>query len=194
VAKVNKANPAAEELTRKLFWYKEALLQLITANWSCSPGRSGALDLRLIRLAEPMLDALSAPAIGLDVHMHNMPDTLAEHVNELSPGKYTCSTMQLVRVVYTVINRQKTPVKCFLRIQPMLDQNNGKAECNLDDYLLYSGQLQFSLIHMEPEQEYRHDESLCFLAGGNFTFTCHVEECTTKSIYQGPMVTMLAQA
>lgn len=35
LSKSHKSNPAAEELSRKLFWYKEAILEKFSAQWLC---------------------------------------------------------------------------------------------------------------------------------------------------------------
>lgn len=86
-----------------------------------------------------MLDALSAPPIGIDVSLCPFED---KNVEELSPGKFQCLANQFVKISYKFSNRLDHPAKLFFRVQPMLDQHNTKADYQISDYVWWTGQLQ----------------------------------------------------
>jgi len=69
VAKVQQSEREARRV-RELFWYRDALLARIQASWNeVGSLRSGAINLRAIRLTEPMLALLRADDVEVSIHL-----------------------------------------------------------------------------------------------------------------------------
>ncbi|RKP12093.1 hypothetical protein BJ684DRAFT_21344 [Piptocephalis cylindrospora] len=96
-------------------------------------------------------------------------------VEKIGSGKYRVRELEMVQIIVRIRNRKARDVKLFLRIQPMFDHGNGKADCHLKEVLAVNGQPQTILPKIKERSEYVHCLPVCFLAGGHFTFACHAE-------------------
>ncbi|KAI8051434.1 TRAPP II complex [Syncephalis plumigaleata] len=165
-----------EQLTRQLFWYKEKMLQQITAKWTCSPGKEGTFDLRAIRLTEPMLDVLRSDDIVFSTSMtcDDEHDTITS-----TDGRFTCQVEQFYTLNINLRNCQDHPVKLFFRAQPLLDYCNGQKSS-----IYYNiGQLQCILPEIAPDDEHIYRLPVYFLRCGRYTLACHVEDIRTNIVH-----------
>ncbi|KAI9595879.1 TRAPP II complex [Syncephalis fuscata] len=178
VDKGPKPSMKEEQLTRQLFWYKEHMLQRITANWTCSPGKEGRFDLRAIRLTEPMLDVLKSDDIVFKSSL-----TLGDKVIDSADGRFICQVDQFFTLVIRLTNNNDLPSKLFFRAQPSLDYCNGQKEQHLTQHVLWSGQLQCILPEIQPNEYYEYKLPVYFLRCGRYTLACHVEDIRTNIVH-----------
>lgn len=65
---------ADERRVRELFWFREELLRRLRAGWNeVGSLRTGTIDLRAVRLTEPMLALLRADEVEVSIHLAENP-------------------------------------------------------------------------------------------------------------------------
>ncbi|KAJ3078942.1 hypothetical protein HK102_004126, partial [Quaeritorhiza haematococci] len=194
VGKVRKFTSKVEQRTRQaMFWYKEALVGglkqpgLLVAKWNCSSDRAGQLNLRNLRLNNPMLNVLKMEQVSYSVRMIELPEetdsptstTAAKPAtNNMIRTKglshFECPVRRFVAIEWTIVNRTANPLKLCMRIQPVQDLNNGTAETgwvnmdvNMEDRIMWGGCLENTLPELAGYTSSSKGENTGALASSN---------------------------
>ncbi|KAL8799910.1 MAG: hypothetical protein Q9200_007412, partial [Gallowayella weberi] len=145
----------AQIAARENYWYREAVLDSLHATWTEeSISRTGAINLRNIRLSERMVDALKLPELEIEMKLSltsaldrttngsNAGDTsktagevmeddspfeyqATSFFRQIGPMTYTAPLSQGLTLTTIVTNHSGSPILPLLRLQPLLKPRNG---------------------------------------------------------------------
>ncbi|KAI9140539.1 transport protein Trs120 or TRAPPC9 TRAPP II complex subunit-domain-containing protein [Paraphysoderma sedebokerense] len=154
VSKKAKLTESEERDMKMLFWYKEALLKKIKVSWRCSDKRKGTLDLRSLSLTKSMLNILRTDEVTcwatlIDVDSSTQLEKTGENMYRLKVGQSTAFSVH-------VHNHLDLERKLCLRVQPVLDCQNGEIDNDLGDRILWQGTLQTMLPKISRASKYEH--------------------------------------
>lgn len=123
-------SPAAERATLELFWYRQALLSLVSGHWQSMDGldMEGSIDVRGIQLNSAMLDVVRLHAIHISFSL-DAPPAPDEAASELKDGgeseqvhgqDFSLQTMRFATLTAHLCNVSAAPVTCRLVLRPQL--------------------------------------------------------------------------
>ncbi|ROT39108.1 Trs120-domain-containing protein [Sodiomyces alkalinus F11] len=167
VVSSSKISPDMERANREAFWFREKLLDNLSAKWETvsGPKRAGFVELRMIRLIPRMLEALKVEEVGIDISVASQAAQASEvYVDEFVPLK--------VRVT----NRTNRPIYPMLRLMPALCHRPLNVALDFTRKLGWNGTLQQPLPLLDARSS--TDVELCIttLCRGEFEITASVEE------------------
>ena len=185
VVSATKHTAQVERAMRESFWYREALLNRLKANWKeISTGRTGAVDLRSLQMSPRSLSALRLPDVGIEMSVTNAePASSASPMNlELmdvqmtGPSDYTVPISTLLTLNTRLFNRSSTPIQPLLRLQPSLANQPQNVALDLSKKLLVNGLLQRALPTLGPGERATVETGFLVLNYGTYEWRASVEE------------------
>ena len=180
VVKAHRTSPAADDATLKAFWYRKKLLEMIEGSWQDEHSRrSGAVNLRGIRLDSKMISVLQLDDIDIDVAI--LEDTGSRlgnpAVRRFGGSKFIVQLNRFFTLRVQLRNRSTSPIRPVLRLQPRLaDQISSSVAISLESCLAFGSSTQRVLPVLGPHKVIESDIGVCCLARGTFEIVATVEE------------------
>ena len=177
VVSATKNTPEAERAMREAFWYREALLDHISATWEEeSTGRTGKVELRGARLTARMVAAFKLEDLDIQMTVVGAEPGVGDAVKQTGYSKFEVSTSSFLALRTTLYNRSESPIKPLLRLQPALANQPHNIALDLGKKLLVNGVLQRALPTLGPEERFTVETGFCALSQGIYEWGASVEE------------------
>jgi hypothetical protein len=176
VVSANGLSADVERTTRELFWYREALLQGLSATWKqVDSSKTGMIDLRsVLRLAPRMIDALKLDGVDIKMSVSDNPATASNDGFRVSVDEFA--------VLHTSIrNRSNVTIHALLRLRPSISHQSSDIALDLQKRLAWSGSLQSVLPPIVPGASVVVKLALCALCSGEYEIGATVEEVKPAS-------------
>lgn len=171
VVSTSKISPEMERANREAFWYREKLLDTLRATWKTTsvPKKSGAIDLRTIRLTPRMIEYLKIEEVDIDISLHALDDDETSSDNIA----YVDEFMQMK---IHVTNRTNDPILPMVRLMPALCHRPLTVALDYTRKFGWNGTLQQLLPRIEPHQSVDFSMGVTAMCRGQFEVTATVEE------------------
>ncbi|KAI1214836.1 Trs120-domain-containing protein, partial [Annulohypoxylon truncatum] len=175
VVSSSKITPDIERGNREAFWYREKILEKLSGTWKTlsGPARQGTIELRGLRLAPRMIEAIKIDEVGIDISLVGDAEEEREGEGEGGAALYTDEFAQ-IRVVVT--NRTDEPIYPTLRLTPALRHRPPNVALDFTRKFAWIGTLQQSLPAIEPKGVARVAVGAMPLCRGEFEISASVEE------------------
>lgn len=173
VVSSNKVSPEMERLNREAFWYRESVLEGLRATWRTTsrPCRSGAVELRTIRLSPRMIETIKVDEVGIETTVEDADGRNAQTGE--TGAVYVDETVQLrVRVT----NRTNRSILPLVRVMPALCHRPLHVALDYARKLAWNGTLQQALPEIEGRGSAEVTIGMTPLCRGEFEVTVSVEE------------------
>ncbi|GKT40755.1 transport protein particle subunit trs23 [Colletotrichum spaethianum] len=172
VVSTSKITPDMERSNREAFWYREKILDTLTARWKTvsGPKRNGYIDLRSIRLSPRMMDALRIDDIGIKI---SVEDPNKSHSGTAKESVFVDTFVQ-IRVGIT--NRSAQPVYPMLRLMPALCHRPLNVALDFTRKFAWNGTLQQALPLLAAKSSTEVEIQAMALCRGEFEIGASVEE------------------
>jgi hypothetical protein len=189
VISATKISPEVERTMREAFWYREAVLERVSATWrEEGTGRNGVVDLRGISLTPQMISSLKLEDLDIQMSVTSTePSTEEGVVKQLAPSKFSVPTSIFLTLVTTLYNRSSSPINPILRLQPSLADQPQNIALDLSKRLLVNGVLQRALPTLGPGDRVEVETGFCVLSAGVYEWGATVEEvkASGKAVEKG---------
>lgn len=201
---VVESNTTAEKQRQmqETFWYRDAMLKMLGGSWSeigsdgalLPDGRTGALELRGIRLSSKMTSILNYENVritmeaSIDQHLNGVLSTdrriSATHTNSFR----VVAEQDFVTLSITIANHTASHISGFLRIIPSErygvsttdnDPQPPSSESqwsSIDNRIMYNGTLQQPIIDIGPNASHALQLGVVFLSRGEYKWISIFEE------------------
>jgi len=176
---VNKARRASvvEVNSRELFWYRERLLELVTATWrDLQSDRCGDLNLRPLILEPRMLNMIRKDAIGVSLELLDTqlqtrkPDDLATRVDD----------MFVLRV--RLENTTQHDLRPYLQIDPRLANPSAElSHVEMSQCFAWTGQLARPLPNITSGEVICLQFGLVVLNAGDYVIEVSIGEINSNA-------------
>ncbi|KAK2032078.1 Trs120-domain-containing protein [Colletotrichum zoysiae] len=172
VVSTSKITPDMERSNREAFWYREKILDTLTARWKTvsGPKRSGYVDLRSIRLSPRMMDALRIDDIGIGITV--------EDLSKNTDGTATESVFvdTFVNIKVSITNRSAHPIYPMLRLMPALCHRPLNVALDFTRKFAWNGTLQQALPLLSAKSSTEVEIQAMALCRGEFEIGASIEE------------------
>ncbi|KAI0884442.1 Trs120-domain-containing protein [Annulohypoxylon maeteangense] len=179
VVSSSKITPDIERGNREAFWYREKILEKLSGSWKTlsGPSRQGTIELRGLRLAPRMIEAIKIDEVGIDISIED-PDTRSqdEDDEEESESNAAVYTDEFAQISVVVTNRTDEPIFPTLRLMPVLCHRPPNVALDFTRKFAWIGTLQQSLPRIEAKSEAKVLLSAMALCRGEFEISASVEE------------------
>ncbi|KAL6875456.1 Trs120 domain-containing protein [Trichoderma longibrachiatum] len=137
VVSTSKITPEMERANREAFWYRERLLDCLKATWRTTavPKRSGAIELRNIRLTTRIIDIVKVGEIGIEVTVERPGEGEGNSIS-------TAFVDEFIQVRTRVTNRTSQPIKPLVRLLPALCHRSVNIALDYTRKFVWNGTLQ----------------------------------------------------
>ncbi|KAJ6438278.1 trafficking protein particle complex subunit 9 [Purpureocillium lavendulum] len=171
VVSTSKISPDMERSNREAFWYREKVLDMLRATWRTTslPKRSGAVELRNIRLTNRMIEAVKVDEVGIDISVNGVDTGDSSMVN----AAYVDEFMQLK---VHVTNRTAKPMYPLVRLMPALRHRPGNVALDHTRKFAWNGTLQQQLPRLDGNASTDFIIGVTPLCRGEFELAASVEE------------------
>ncbi|KAL2039124.1 hypothetical protein N7G274_008173 [Stereocaulon virgatum] len=178
VVSATKISPEVERAMREAFWYREAVLERVSATWrEESTGRNGVVDLRGISLTPQMVSSVKLEDLDIQMSVTNTEPGAGEGaVKQLAPSKFSVPTCIFLTLITTLYNRSSSPIHPLLRLQPSLADQPQNIALDLSKRLLVNGVLQRAIPTLGPGERKEVETGFCVLSAGVYEWGATVEE------------------
>jgi len=168
VVSTGRVSADSERATREAFWYREALLKMLSGTWSTKYGafRKGNIELRGIRLSQRVVETLKVEDIGIELSINGQNGT----------AKHRVLTDQFTDLKVRVTNRAADPVHPVLRIQPSLCNQPHNMSLDLTKKFAWNGILQQTLPPLASKESIEISIGMVALSRGEYEISASVEE------------------
>lgn len=175
VVSTSKTTPDFERGVREAFWYREKLLDSLRATWKTlsGPQRSGTVELRALRLASRMVDALKVEDVGIDIFVENPDD---EEESEPASHHKAIFVDDFAQVRVRITNRTIRPIYPLLRLMPALCNRPSNVALDYSRKFAWNGTLQQVLPLLDAKSSTDVILGVTVLCRGQFEITASVEE------------------
>ncbi|KAM4066634.1 transport protein [Hirsutella rhossiliensis] len=174
VVSTSKISPEMERANREAFWYREKILDNVKATWRTTsvPKRSGAVELRNIRLTSRMIEAIKVDEVDINIRVEDPsePDGGARKV------AYVDDFMAL-RV--DIRNRTSKSIFPLVRLIPALCHRPMNVALDHTRKFAWNGTLQQLLPELPGNSATSFSMGVTALCRGEFELTASVEEVQT---------------
>ena len=172
---------AAELRAREAFWYREHLLNHIRASWTeDSTGRTGAINMRALRLSARMVSAYKLEDLDISFSLSLPPrrssSLNAARVIALGPTTYSTPTCTQLTLTTHLHNRSSQPIHPLLRLLPTVSNQSHHIALDLSKKLLVHGLLQRALPVLEADGKRDVEVGVVAMVGGVYEIGGIVEE------------------
>ncbi|KAH7073978.1 TRAPP II complex [Paraphoma chrysanthemicola] len=181
VVSASRISPEAERASREAFWYRNELLKIVRGTWKEEGGgqRHGDLELRGIRLASRMVEALKLDDIQIDLDI--VPDAPTAEVTRspsqrVGRAKFQMPVDEFCTLTTTLYNRSSRPISPLLRLQPHVANLAHNVALDLDKRFSWTGALQQKMPVIGPGGSCQHELGVVALCSGTFEIGATVDE------------------
>ncbi|KAL9130114.1 MAG: hypothetical protein Q9217_001630 [Psora testacea] len=197
VVSTAKASPEVERNARESFWYREEILKWVSATWKEeSTGRSGAIELRDMKLSPTMIEAykLYDMAVSMSVEFATSSSVKLRQASRITTPlalqKFQVPISTFLNLRTTLHNRSPSPIRPLLRLQPTLVNQPYNIALDLNKELLVNGVLQRALPTLGPGETQEVETDFVILSKGIYQWGAVVEEigAPTKTVAEGSKV------
>ncbi|KAI5865544.1 Trs120-domain-containing protein [Durotheca rogersii] len=173
VVSASKITPETERSNREAFWYREKMLEKLSGSWKTlsGPAREGNIELRGIRLAPRVVEAIKIDEVGIDVSVED-PQTEGSSQG----GRNTVYVDEFARVRVVITNRMDEPIHPTLRLLPSLRHRPVNVALDFTRRFAWNGTLQQSLPLVEAKSKTEVVVGVTALCRGEFEISASVEE------------------
>ncbi|KAI1466350.1 Trs120-domain-containing protein [Daldinia caldariorum] len=189
VVSSSKITPEIERSNREAFWYREKVLEKLSGSWKTlsGPSREGSIELRGIRLAPRMIEAIKIDEVGIDISVED-PEAEDEDKQEGGEGeeergsgktgknKTTIFTDEFAQIRVSITNRMGEPFYPTLRLMPALRHRPLNVALDFTRKLAWNGTLQQSLPLVGARSRAEVRLGVTPLCRGEFEISASVEE------------------
>ena len=178
VVSATKISPEVERAMREAFWYREAVLERVSATWrEESTGRNGVVDLRGISLTPQMISSLKLEDLDIQMSVTSTETGTGEGVvKQLARSKFSVPTSIFLTLTTTLYNRSSSPIHPLLRLQPSLADQPPNIALDLSKRLLVNGVLQRAIPTLGSGERREVETGFCVLSAGVYEWSATVEE------------------
>ncbi|KAI8174722.1 Transport protein particle subunit trs120 [Colletotrichum sp. SAR 10_86] len=172
VVSTSKITPDMERSNREAFWFREKILNTLTARWKAvsGPRREGYIDLRSIRLSPRMMDALRIDDIGIDI-------SIKDHSTDTGiAADHSILVDNFVQIKVGITNRSAQPVYPMLRLMPALCHRPLNVALDFTRKFAWNGTLQQALPPLAAKSSTEVEVEAMALCRGEFEIAASVEE------------------
>lgn len=177
VVSTSKISPEAERANREAFWYRERVLNSIKATWRTMtvPKKSGAIDLRNIRLTTRMIEAIRIDEV--DICLSTEPAAAeAEEEAEHARRQNVAYVDEFMRLKARVTNRTNRPIRGVVRLVPALCHRPLTVALDHTRKFAWNGTLQQLLPELKAYGTEECEVGFTALCRGEFEVSASVEE------------------
>lgn len=173
VVSSTKTTPDFERSVREAFWYREKLLENLKATWKTltGPQREGTVELRGIRLATRMVDALKIEDVGIEMSVEGGTDGPGSQGNVMYVDEFASLKVK-------VTNRTARPMYPLVRLMPALCHRPTNVALDHARRFAWNGTLQQVLPLLDARSSTEVVLGVTALCRGQFEMTASVEEAT----------------
>ncbi|KIV99149.1 hypothetical protein, variant [Verruconis gallopava] len=173
VLSANSISPETERITRELFWYREALLNMLSVTWKqLDSSKHGVVDLRnTLRLTPRMVDALRLDDLHIQLSIVGGEGVLTD-----SSGAFKVHVDDYLVLETRVRNRSNVTISPILRLLPSLPHQPPELALDLSKRLAWSGLMQKILQPIAPGETEVSNMAIYVLSSGEYQFDAMVEE------------------
>ncbi|KAI0898056.1 Trs120-domain-containing protein [Annulohypoxylon nitens] len=170
VVSSSKITPDIERGNREAFWYREKILERLSGSWKTlsGPSRQGTIELRGLRLAPRMIEAIKIDEVGIDVSI--------EYEDESEDSNNTVYTDEFAQIRVVVTNRTDEPIYPTLRLMPALCNRPPNVALDFTRKFAWIGTLQQNLPPIAPKDEAQVVMGAMALCRGEFEISASIEE------------------
>lgn len=170
VVSASKISPATERASREAFWYREKILDSLKATWRTTavPKRSGAIELRNIRLTSRMIETIKVDEIGISISIGDS--------SVVAPAQPQAYVDERTNVRVHVTNRSAQPIVPLVRLLPALCHRPLNVALDYTRKLAWNGTLQQLLPEIGPHGSTELLVGMTPLCRGHFELAATVEE------------------
>ncbi|KAK0754829.1 TRAPP II complex [Schizothecium vesticola] len=179
-----KISPDVERANREAFWYRETVLNTLRATWrALGASRTGAVELRTMRLTSRMIEAVKVDEVGIEISVvtpdddddsSDDDDDESETAPANGDGIVTVDEPFELRVRIT--NRTDAPIYPTLRLMPALCHRPLNVALDFTRKLAWNGTLQQALPALPGKGMVEVTTGVTALCRGEFEVTASIEE------------------
>lgn len=176
VVSTSKISPEMERANREAFWYREKILDHVKATWRTTsvPKRSGAVELRNIRLTSRMIEAIKVDEVDVEV-------TVEDPREPDGGGRNVAYVDDFMALRVDIRNRTSKPIFPMVRLTPALRHRPVNVALDHTRKLAWNGTLQQLLPELAGHSATSFRMGLTALCRGEFELTASVEEVQTSA-------------
>ncbi|KAK0651941.1 TRAPP II complex [Cercophora newfieldiana] len=179
-----KISPEVERANREAFWYREKILDSLKGTWRATSGapRSGAVELRTMRLSSRMIEAVKIDEIGIDIEVVDpsaAQDSSDEEGSETQQQDNDTDHVfvdEFFEVRMRITNRTDSPIYPSLRLMPALCHRPLNVALDFTRKFAWNGTLQQVLPLLPGKTSTVVSTGVTALCRGEFEITASVEE------------------
>ncbi|KAI8961577.1 Trs120-domain-containing protein [Daldinia sp. FL1419] len=178
VVSTSKITPETERGNREAFWYREKVLEKLSGTWKTlsGPVREGTIELRGIRLAPRMIEAIKIDEVGIDISIKDVEAEDEDGDNKLQERHSTIFTDEFAQVKVVITNRMSEPFYPTLRLMPSLCHRPLSVALDFTRKFAWNGALQQTLPLVEAKSSTEVVIGVTALCRGEFEISASVEE------------------
>jgi hypothetical protein len=180
VVSTSNISPDLERAGREAFWYREEILKAVSGTWRTvlghGRGRSGAIELRGIRLTPRMIDTIRVEDVGISVRIEGPgAKAVGDHM-------FLAPVDEFLTCKVSLKNRTQRKIYPLLRLQPSLRHHAQSVALDLSRRLVWDGTLQHTLPPLEANEVFEVTLGVTALCRGEFEFSASVEETKLEEV------------
>ncbi|KAI0133128.1 Trs120-domain-containing protein [Hypoxylon sp. NC0597] len=182
VVSSSKITPEIERGNREAFWYREKILEKLSGSWKTlsGPAREGSIELRGLRLAPRMIEAIKIDEVGIDISVEDPQaeeDAIEQgHSHKGKGNGNTIYTDEFAQIKVIITNRTHEPVYPTLRLMPSLCHRPLNVALDFTRKFAWNGTLQQTLPLIEGKSSTEVIMGVIPLCRGEFDISASVEE------------------
>ena len=171
VVSSSKITPELERSNREAFWYREKILERIKATWTTNsnPKRTGAFEIRNIRLTPRMVEAVKIDEVSIDILLGNSEKSQSGDLN-------TAYVDEFFQLKVLITNKTNKPILPIVRLLPALCHRSSNVALDHTRKLAWNGTLQQLLPELQGHESSEFVIGMTALCRGEFEFIATVEE------------------
>jgi len=169
VVSTSKISPEVERSNREAFWYREKILQSLSASWRTVSGhkRTGTLELRNLRLTPRMVEVVKVDEVEIDISV--------ESESGPRPGA-VAFVDEFMQVNMRITNKTNRPISSLVRLMPALRNRPTNVAIDYTRKLAWNGTLQQLVPQLQGKESVDVRMGMTALCRGEFELTATVEE------------------
>jgi len=176
---VNKARRASvvEIHNREMFWYREKVLDLMTATWrELQSDRSGELSLRPLALKPRMLNVIRKDAVGVSLEL------LDARALTRKPDGSALGVDEMLVLQVRLENTTQHDLKPYLQIDPRLSNTSAElSHVDMSQCFAWTGQLAQPLPNMTSGEVVCLQFGLVVLSAGDYVIEASIGDINANA-------------
>ncbi|KAF8849178.1 Trs120-domain-containing protein [Acephala macrosclerotiorum] len=174
VVSTGRVSADSERASREAFWYREEVLKMLHGTWvtKSGPHRNGEIELRGIRLAQRMIEAIKIDDVAIDMSISDASGVKTKQ--ELFTDAFS-------ELKVRISNRTTETIYPLLRLQPSCRNQPHNLALDLTKKLVWNGTLQQTLQPLPGMETIEASFGVTALARGEFEISASVEEARLQN-------------